>query len=173
VAAVYRVRQFIRAARALLRPPDIGEEWLARWLPARAVDLFWAVPRYDQQHALRVLRTLQEQGHSNPDLMAAALLHDVGKTVPRSGSLRLWHRVIVVLMRAVEPHVVWRIGNNATKGWRRPFYVQQHHAAIGAQLAREAGCSARTAELISLHEDPLGLADDPLLAALKAADSMN
>lgn len=173
MAAVYRVRQFMRAAGAWLRPPGIEEEWLARWLPARAADLFLAVPRYDQQHALRVFHVLREQGHSDPDLMAAALLHDVGKTVPRSGSLRLWHRVAVVLMRAVEPDLVRQVGHKATKGWRRPFYVQQHHAALSARLAREAGCSARTAELIGRHEDPPALTDDPLLAALKAADSTN
>ena len=163
----------MRAAGAWLWPRDIEEAWLARWLPAKAVDLFRAVPRYDQQHALRVLRTLQEQGHGNPDLMAAALLHAVAKTALRPGSLRLWHRVAVVLMRAVEPDLVQRIGRDEAQGWRRPFYVQHHHAAIGAQLAREAGCSARTADLIALHEDPPGPADDPPLAALKAADSTN
>jgi hypothetical protein len=163
----------MRAAGAWLRSPGIEEEWLARWLPAKAVDLFLAVPRYDQQHALRVLRTLQEQGHSDPDLMAAALLHDVGKTVPRSGSLRLWHRVVVVLMRAVGPDLVRPVGHKATRGWRRPFYVQQHHAAISARLARKAGCSVRTADLIGRHEDPPEPTDDPLLTALKAADSTN
>ena len=163
----------MRAAGAWLWPPDIDEAWLARWLPVKAVELFRAAPRYDQQHALRVLRTLQEQGHNSPDLMAAALLHDVGKTALRPGSLRLWHRVAVVLMRAVEPDLVQRIGAKEEQGWRRPFYVQQHHAALGARLAQEAGCSARTVELISLHEDPPRLADDPLLAALKAADGTN
>jgi hypothetical protein len=57
--------------------------------------------------------------------------------------------------------------------------VQAHHAEIGAQVAQEAGCSARTVELIRHHEDeaePAGSADsrmDRLLAALQAADSEN
>lgn len=163
----------MRAAGAWLSLRDVEESWLACWLPSKGVELFRAIPRYDQQHAQRVFRTLQEQGYTDAELMAAALLHDVGKTAVRSGSLRLWHRVVVVLIRAVEPDLLQRLGAGEARGWRRPFYVQQHHATLGARLAREAGCSDRTVELIGLHEDPPSPSDDPLLAALKAADSMN
>ena len=34
----------------------------------------------DQRHSLNVMRTLRRQGHTEPDLLAAALLHDVGKS---------------------------------------------------------------------------------------------
>jgi putative nucleotidyltransferase with HDIG domain len=163
----------MRAAGAWLRPCDVEESWLARWLPSGGIELFQAIPRYDQQHAVHVFRTLQEQGHTDSDLLAAALLHDIGKTALRRGSLRLWHRVLVVLVRAVDPELLRSMGAREAQGWRHPFYVQQHHATIGARLAREAGCSPRTAELIGLHEDPPDPADDPMLAALKAADSIN
>jgi putative nucleotidyltransferase with HDIG domain len=131
------------------------------------------MPGYDQHHALEVMRTLQEMGHGDPDLLVAALLHDVGKTVDQRGALRLWHRVSVVLMRAFWPSLLERLGQSHPGNWRRPFFVQQHHAESGAELAHQAGCTARTVELIRRHEDPSSRVDDPFLAALQAADGAN
>ncbi len=170
---MYRVRQFLWAAGAWVRSEEVGQAWLGRYLPPQAVPLFQAMPRYDQRHALTVFRTLQQQGHREEDLLAAALLHDVGKSVPRSGGLRLWHRVAAVLLRTFWPGVLEDLGEDESTGWRRPFFVQKHHAAIGADLAQQAGCSTTTVDLIRRHESPLHSSDDPLLAALQAADSAN
>jgi putative nucleotidyltransferase with HDIG domain len=171
MSAVYRVRQFVQAAGAWMRPEDAEE--VRRYLSPAAAELYQAMPRYDQQHALHVLRTLQGKGHTDPDLLAAALLHDVGKTVHQTGALRLWHRVAVVLMRALRPGLLEQIGKDRPGSWRQPFHVQQHHAAMGAELARAAGCSERTVELILHHEDRSSQERDPLLAVLRAADDVN
>jgi putative nucleotidyltransferase with HDIG domain len=179
VSAIYRVQQFVRAARAWVQAEDVDKAWLNRYLAPAAVDLFRAMPRYDQKHALNVLRTLQEQGHTESDLLAAALLHDVGKSVSQATSLHLWHRVASVLMRAFTPGLLEKIGQDRPGSWRQPFFVQQHHAALGAELAQQAGCSPVTVELIRRHEDPpaaagdAGQNGDPLLAALLAADGVN
>ncbi len=146
---------------------------VGRYLPPDAVELFRAMPRYDQKHALNVFGTLQRQGKAEPDLLAAALLHDVGKSPPQGGKLRLWHRVAVVLMRAFWPGLLERLGQEELGGWRQPFHTQQHHAAIGADLAGQAGCSPGVVALIRHHEEAAGRAGNPLLAALQAADSMN
>jgi putative nucleotidyltransferase with HDIG domain len=168
---MYRVRQFVRAAGAWTQPEDLAE--IRRHLSPTATDLFRAMPRYDRQHSLQVFHTLAERGHTDPDLLRAALLHDVGKTVRQATPLRLGHRVVVVLMRAFWPGLLERIGQDRPRSWRQPFHTQQHHAAIGAMLAQQAGCSLRTVELIRRHEDLPGQTDDPLLAALQAADSAN
>jgi putative nucleotidyltransferase with HDIG domain len=173
VSAAYRVEQFIRAVAAWVRSTPVDEGMIGRYLPGAAVSLFQTMPRYDQQHALNVLGTLQEMGHEDRDLLAAALLHDVGKTAGQRGALRLWHRPAVVLMRAFWPGLLDHLGQDRQGSWRRPFFVQSHHAEIGAELARRAGCSPRTAELIRLHEDPLQVTDDPLRTALRLADSVN
>jgi putative nucleotidyltransferase with HDIG domain len=171
MSAIYRVRQFVQAAGALVRREDTDA--VHRYLPATAVDLFEAMPRYDRQHALNVLRSLQEGGHCDPDLLAAALLHDAGKTAHPVGALRLWHRVTMVLVRAFWPALLEQLGGEQARGWRQAFFVQQHHAAIGAELARQAGCSLRTVELIRHHEDPSRSAEYPELTALQAADGVN
>lgn len=169
----YRVQQFIRATGASIRREEVEETLLGRYLPPQAASLFRSMPRYDQQHALRVLATLQQGGHDDPDLLAAALLHDVGKSVPRRDRSRLWHRVAAVLMRALQPGLLARIGRDEPGSWRRPFYLQQNHAALGAELAQQARCSEATVNLIRHHEDPDDASQDPLLAALQAADSRN
>lgn len=168
MSARYRVQQFFLAATSWARPEELDD--VRRTLSPEGVRLFQSMPRYDRRHGVRVLRRLQERGLQNPDLLAAALLHDVGKTAGQARRLRLWHRVAVVLMRAVRPGSVEQVGQDEPGRWRHAFYVQQHHAALGAELAREAGCAEATVELIRRHEEPRAGVEDPMLAALQAAD---
>ena len=76
-AVWYRVRQF---GRALTARVSLEERALvARVLPAPAAALFYHMPRQDQRHGLDVLYGLQARGEDAPELLAAALLHDIGK----------------------------------------------------------------------------------------------
>jgi len=173
VSALYRVQQFIRAAGSWFRPGEGDREFVARYLPPTAIRLFQGMSRYDQKHALNICMALEQQGHTERDLLAAALLHDVGKSVTQGAKVRLWHRVAVVLIQLVAPGLLGQLAKDETGSWRRPFYVQLHHAMIGAEAARRAGCSATTVGLIIRHEDALDQTSDPLLAALQAADCQN
>jgi hypothetical protein len=173
MSAIYRVQQFLRAANSWVRPDGGDLDLASEYLPPEALDLFAAMPRYDRRHALDVLGTLRREGHTEPDLLAAALLHDAGKTGHDRDPLRLWHRVMVVLLRALAPGRLEAFARDEPGSWRQPFFVQQNHAVIGAELALRAGCSRVTAELIRWHEDPIAMTDDTQLAALKKADSRN
>jgi len=173
MSAIYRVQQFARAAGAWVRPARIDEGLVSHYLSPAGIEVFRAMPRYDRRHALAVFYTLRAEGQVEPDLLAAALLHDAGKTVHPGAGVRLWHRVASVLLRGFRPALLEQIGADHSGSWRQPFFVQQHHAAISAELAQQVGCSARAVELIRRHEDPQGMEDDTLLSALKAADSRN
>ena len=155
----------------MIRPKEGGVLLPACYLSPEALSLFVGMPGYDRQHALNVVRALQAEGYRDTDLLTAALLHDAGKTVQQDGALRLWHRVVVVLLRAFRPGLLDHIAEDRPGSWRRPFFVQQCHAAIGAGLARNAGCSPRTVMLIRHHEDPPDQVEDPDLAALQSADN--
>lgn len=106
----------------------------------------------DQQHSYQVLRTLQLYGQTNPDLLTAALLHDVGKT---RAPLSIWERSLIVVAQAFLPQktAVW--GQGSVDSWQRPFVVKAQHPAWGAAMAQEAGCHPLTIELIRRHQDPL------------------
>lgn len=177
MSALYRVRQFAQAAVAIVRPNRRDEEMAARHLSPAALALFHAMPRYDRRHALAVARSLVRDGFDNPHLIAAALLHDAGKTAGPGGRVTLMHRVLVVLGRAFAPGLLEWLGRDPAAGasvprWRRPFHTQRQHAVIGAEMALQAGCSPETIAIIRRHESP-GENADPLLCALQAADSAN
>jgi hypothetical protein len=171
--ARYRAWQFVRAIRVRVCAMAVDDHLAADYLPPDALRLFQAMARYDRQHALAVLQSLESQGLDDPDLMAAALLHDVGKTGSPGGRVRLWHRVAAVLAQAMWPALLARVARNEPGSWRRPFYLQLHHADVSARLAKMAGCSARTVELIRQHEEPVAQNEDPFLDALRAADATN
>jgi putative nucleotidyltransferase with HDIG domain len=128
----------------------------------------------DQHHCLAVAGSLREAGYTDPSVLQAGLLHDVGKTL---GPVRIWHRVLAVLVKAVIPSM-WEKVEGEPGTWLYPFHVHRHHAPLGAELAAEAGCAPEVVCLVAHHEDQRGesqAADsmDTLLAALQAADRIN
>lgn len=143
----YRARQFFFALRATPTPSDLE---LARgMLPPEQFDLFREMQPSEQAHSVGMLRRLQAQGESNPHLLAAALLHDVGKT---RFPLQVWERVLIVLSRALFPRQARQWGQGAPHGWRRAFSVAEQHPAWGGEMAAAAGASALTVELICQHQ---------------------
>lgn len=159
--AVYRGRQFLGALRPRL-DPALRDEALAI-LSERERALFLQMTLRDQQHCLAVFATLRARGHDDRDLLAAALLHDVGK-----GRIALWHRVAFVLLESTP--LLDRLASDEGQawpqvgGWRHALYRCRHHPTLGAKLAEDAGASPRTIALI--RED----ASSEGLAALHRAD---
>src|SRR4030042_1019288 len=84
-AYAYRVQQFVQAVGSWFQTEKADDGTMAGYLPPEAVTLFRAMPRYDRRHALRMLGALQARGRAEPDLLAAALLHDMGKSGQQPG----------------------------------------------------------------------------------------
>lgn len=168
----YRIRQLLVSLRRTLTIADQAE--VQRWLSPQAAALFAHMTPRDQQHSLDVLRRVQDTLPSQPALYAAALLHDVAKTAQPGRRIRLWHRVLVVILTAFWPAAVPKLASADPQSWRYPFFLHLHHPALGAQLATAAGCDPLTIELIRYHQDKLTRAPanifEQLLAALQAAD---
>jgi putative nucleotidyltransferase with HDIG domain len=164
----YRASQFLQA---LLAQPAAEDACLvADHLPPTLRPLHHAMSRAEQSHSLAVLRALLRQGQTDPDLLAAALLHDVGKARVR---LRLLDRVAVVLTQRLAPEVARAWGTGAPRGWRRPFTVAAQHADWGGDILEQAGASPRLVALVRQHHavhPPPKVEEDRLLAALQIAD---
>ncbi|MCS6842972.1 MAG: HD domain-containing protein [Caldilineales bacterium] len=171
----YRAGQLLMS----LRPEIEAEErnWVEAALGPEAAALFWRMAPRDRRHSLNVAQALRRQGHRHPDLLAAALLHDVGKTVQDGRPLRLRHRVVIVLLNALRPGLVSRLASPDPQSWRHPYYVHLHHPEQSAALAQAAGCSPLAVELIRRHQEKLAAEPrseaDRLLALLQAADDVN
>ncbi len=91
----YRVQQFGASLWPRVAPQEIDQA--ALWLPPEGVALFLRMIKRDQRHSLDVQQSLLTAGHDQPDLLAAALLHDAAKTAQPGHRLKLSHRVAVVL----------------------------------------------------------------------------
>ena len=162
--AAHRSRQFFGALRARVEEDERAE--LAAHLTPAERHLFHSMDLRDQRHALDIFRALRSSGQRDRSLLAAALLHDVGK-----GSIKLWQRVAFVLLKAVSPGVLRRLARVDDTGWRGSLARIQDHAERGAALAEAAGSTAETVGLIRLHRSPAG--EDTALALLQAADEAN
>ncbi|TMB54085.1 MAG: hypothetical protein E6J47_08550 [Chloroflexi bacterium] len=157
---MHRVEQFFGHLTARV---DADELALAeRILPASAWPLFVAMPVADRRHALDVAQRLMAARIDDSDLLCAALLHDAGK----GRRLRLWHRVIGVLLEALAPRLLARLAGGDLSE-RNPYYLHMHHADLSAEAALRAGCSQRTAAFIRGRPSS---ADADLAAALHEAD---
>jgi putative nucleotidyltransferase with HDIG domain len=174
----YRVAQFADALRAPLRRVDdryVREHLAQSGGPASLMALFSSMPLTEQHHGVQVCRHLEACGYTDPDLLTAALLHDVGKALAPP---HLWERVLVVLVERFAPRRAERWGHGPLEGAgpRRGFVVRRQHAAWGADLAAASGASSQTVELIRRHHHRRAaqereiVGDIKLLLALQAAD---
>lgn len=169
----YRVGQFWQMLTAEPLPAGVHRQ-VAAALPPAQLDLFDRFSANDQWHSYRVYQMLRETGREHPDLLTAALLHDVGKTRVSIGILE---RSLVVAMSLIWPERVRAWGSGAATGWKRPFAVKVQHPAWGAEMAAAAGANPLAVSLIRRHQDPLpppphGL-EDRLLGYLQRADDQN
>jgi hypothetical protein len=137
-------------------------EELAGWLAARQLRLFDWMHVADRRHGLDVVAYLQKAGVEDLDLLVAGLLHDAGKG-PR---VRLVHRVAWSLGQKYGEWV-WSASRHMPT-FQVGLTRLRDHSARSADLAREAGCSARTIELIRNQEVPTDTAGRLLLAADEA-----
>lgn len=171
--AAYRFWQFWQAIRAepLL---EEGAAEVAGILHLEELELFYSQDLAVQQHGYRVMKSLKGAGYDDPDLLAAALLHDVGKGEVRS---EWWDRPLVVMGQALLPRRAagWASGN--AEGWRRPFVVKAAHPDWGANAAEACGSSPFTVKLIRDHQiplhEPIESHEGHLMALLQWADNMN
>ncbi|HEX7736161.1 MAG TPA: hypothetical protein VF458_15010 [Ktedonobacteraceae bacterium] len=164
----YRLRQ-VRQQLGFVKPLSEEERAeVAGLLSGAAFELFASMSPADQRHSLRVCRGLQARGRSEPDILTAALLHDVGKA---GGRVPFWTRPVVVLARRCAPELLARLTTYPVEvkhlpGWRRALSYAWWHAEVGADLAASAGLSARAVHYIRMHHRP----DSPELAELHLVD---
>lgn len=134
----------------------------------RQWELLLRLSDYDRRHTYEVYKSLVNAGYQHPDLLCAALLHDVGKADER-GRVRLVHRVVWVLAARLFPDLAQRLANGRAGWLRYGLYLASEHPRLGSALVREQGASQRCCELIARHHDrfPTG---DQQLDLLIAAD---
>jgi hypothetical protein len=158
---LYRTRQFFGYFRPRVENDERAEA--KHLLGERLWSLVESMSERDQRHSLDTFRLLREQGHEDPDLLSAALLHDVGKGRLAAARVRLWHRVAYVLLATVAPPLLRRLSDG-----RGGLADLHHHADRGAVVAEALGIGPIAVELIRRHHDDVPA--DERLDLLRAAD---
>jgi len=149
VRIAYRVRQFWHAIFA--RPTSEDLSLATSLLTIPQTRLFEQLQPSEQVHSINICRRLIQQGETQPDLLVAALLHDVGKS---RYPLHTWERALIVLAGALFPQKTKTWGQGQPQGWQRAFVVAQRHPTWGAEMVAGAGASPLTVTIIQRHQDP-------------------
>lgn len=173
---LYRFQQFWLAVSS--RPTTDDLQQAAQILGARLYAVFCQMQPGEQAHSLQVMRRVQQQNQTDRGLLAAALLHDCGKS---RRPLRLWERVWIVLVKTGLPTQAKAWGRqpytriNDLPFWQQPLIVAEQHAAWGAEMAANAGAAELTVRLIGCHQDKLPSQLTPMetnfLSVLQNADN--
>jgi hypothetical protein len=152
-----RIGHLIRRFVGSLRPGGPGaeaEQWVASVLTPGEHELWRQMSRPDRRHAHRVGREVERAlGHeATPPILAAALLHDVGKI---DAGLGTYGRVIATVSAAVagrEMAPAW-----ATRtGFTRKVGLYLLHPQIGGDLLELAGSDPLTVAWAREHHRPEG-----------------
>jgi hypothetical protein len=156
--ALYRTRQFVRYSNG--READDGAA--REILPPRLFALFRSMDGGGRRHHLAVYQRLRQLGVRDPDELAAALLHDVGK-----GRVSPVTRAIYVVATRV-----WRGAPQALAGpggrWWPAMRRLWRHPELGARQVAGSGGSPRLVWLIANHQRTD--LDEPALKRLQDAD---
>jgi hypothetical protein len=138
----YRLRQ-VRQQLGFVAPlSEEDYQQVARVLPSSAaLSLFRSMSPADQQHALRVCRGLQARDCTDTDMLAAALLHDVGKAQNR---VPFWIRPAIVLGKKLAPQLLSRLvirPENVSAPRRDPIYRVPRGVGRGPSMVGAMPCA--------------------------------
>jgi hypothetical protein len=163
------VRRFVGSLRPG-GPPSTDEAWVRGLLLAGEHDLWRRMSGADRRHAVGVARRVERaMGHeATRPVLAAALLHDVGKI---ESGLGTYGRVIATLSAkaaGAEMATTWR----RQRGFARRVGLYLHHDRLGGDLLELAGSDALTVAWTREHHRPEAewTVDPAIGATLKAAD---
>jgi hypothetical protein len=169
VSARHLVRRFV-GSLVPAGPRRADTDWVRSTLADGELRLWDRMSRADRRHAVGVARRVQRAlGHeATPPVLAAALLHDVGKL---DAGLGTYGRVVATLASSVA-------GRDAAHDWSRArgftrrvgLYVR--HPELGADMLALAGSDPLTVTWAREHHLPPEEWTLPphLASALKSAD---
>ena len=157
--ALHLVRRFVGSLRRD-EPSPADRAWAATNLSGAEMGLWRRMSPADRRHAVGVARQVEQElgADATRPVLAAALLHDVGKVVPGLGT---FGRVVATVA--------------STTGWARlPARLDQYleHDRLGGDLLGQAGSHPLTVAWAREHHHPPGRWTVPPATgrALKGAD---
>lgn len=151
-----KVRRLSRSLRPENAAPN--DAWALGFLNSGEALVYRHMDPRDREHAVRVTRhLLADHPDASPELIAAALLHDSGK------SIRPYHVVERVLVGLIPQRLSQLLPHVGALG------IRAAHPELGAELLAHAGARLRVAQLVARHHASVG---DPEAALLHHYDEL-
>lgn len=169
MSAAHLVKRFATSLWPL-GPSPADEAWARGVLSEREHRLWRQMSRADRRHAAGVGRQVGRHlgDEARPAVLAAALLHDVGKTASHLGT---YGRVVATLAGMAAGRGMAEAWS-ARSGFTRRVGLYLRHAELGADMLAMAGSDPLTVAWAREHHRPPDqwTVPAPIGAALKAAD---
>lgn len=164
--AIYRVKQFIWAAKSLVE--DIDSEYVNKFLNKKERKLFNKLKKTDKHHCIRVCKDaidLSKGTNININRVAkAALLHDIGKS---EYGLNIFEKSMLVILHKVSNGKIKRFDNF------KSIDSYYNHAAKGANLLKHFNTYDKEfLDAIRYHHDKKSDLNK-LLQIIKESDNRN
>ena len=143
-------------------PPAASENWVLDSLLAGEADLWRRMSGPDRRHAVSVARRVDDRlGGADRSVLAAALLHDVGKVASGLGTLA-----------RVPATLAGMVGGDRVRSSDGRIGRYLRHPQIGADLLDTAGSDELTVAWAAQHHLPAErwTVDQAIAEALHAAD---
>ena len=151
-------------------PSKADTRWATEHLLDSEVDLWRRMARPDRRHSIGVARRLLDSMPEAPrEVVAAALMHDVGKL---DSDLGTFHRVVATLSAKIAGRETAELWVRST-GITRRIGLYLKHPEIGGDLLEMAGSDSLTVAWTREHhlpEDQWSVAPN-FAQALDAADN--
>lgn len=151
--------------------PRSGDaSWAEDQLLAGEADLWRRMSRSDRRHAVGVARRVERAlgAEATRSVLAAALLHDVGKTVSGLGTYGRVIATLSVKVAGTSHASAW----SETRGFTRRVGLYAEHPRLGADLLELAGSDPLTVAWTREHHaaPDTWTIPRPVAEALKTAD---
>ena len=167
--AAHLVKRFF-GSMLPIGPPARDREWIGEQLLDGERDVWNRMSKVDRRHAAAVARRVERAlgDEATRPVLAAALLHDCGKTVSGLGTYGRVVATVSAMVAGREQASAWI----ETRGFTRRVGLYLEHPRLGADLLGMAGSAPLTVAWAREHHLPSGEWSVPahIGAALKAAD---
>jgi hypothetical protein len=148
------------------RPAD--DRWARQWCLPGELELWSRMAGPDRRHAVVVARRVGAAGYAERPVMAAALLHDVGKIESGLGTFGRVAATLAAMVAGQRTVASW----SDRRGWAGRAGRYLRHDDAGARLLAGAGSDRLTVQWAREHHlDPVRwTVPQPVGRALKLAD---
>lgn len=167
--AAHLVKRFFGSLRPG-GPPPADAVWAEQALGTAEVDLWRRMSRADRRHAVGVARRVEDVlgPEAGRLVLAAALLHDVGKISAGIGTFGRSVATVVIKVTGRGRAASWAASSGVTGRIGR----YSEHPRLGAQLLEQAGSDPLVVAWTREHHRPKAewTVPRPIGAALKASD---